>query len=514
VARVQLSIRKLAVILIVILILVTLVTTGIGLAALHRDFRTLSDQHEIEARDTLRNASLAIRDRVRFYQGILQLIASKPEVSNLLQFGQTHEMIAWAHNLRSLLPGSLGAAFVSPAGEIYGNPTPQRIGPACVHDMSRLHSGNPIDFPPLHTDIAGFEHFDLLTQVETPEGDSTGTVFVSFRLGIISEVLQSLGQTSDRFELRDSNDTLHLQSHGEQPSVGAMRFEMSIPDTSWKLVLYRTLPSQSASFARLLIADALILVLSGILIVSLVRSTLSGFTRDMQRIHSALADVLDGKYRPSAKPTAIKETLILLPDIEQLAVRLQDERKELRHQSLSDPLTGVFNRRYFDMMLAHQHEQSRRQPPAQLLIIDLNDFKRINDRFGHQTGDRVLQNTARYLLEHIRATDIVARLGGDEFALILFNMAEDALEPWVTTLLDGYDALNLDHQSKLTVHGRLSVGVAAIDADRYANASDVFVDADRMMYSVKQPRDLHRSRFAIAMAEGSRSPLIAAAEGQ
>lgn len=494
----QLSIGKLAVLLIALLILVTLVTTGMGLVMLHEDYRTFSDQQEAEARDTLRNAAVSIGDRVRFYQGILHLIATKPEVANLLDFGQTDEMRAWSQSLRSLLPGVLGAALASAHGEIYGDAREQRVGPACVSDMKLIRSGASIDFPPLHTDVTGLEHFDLLTRITAPDGEVSGTVFVSFRLDILGDLLQSMVQRDDRFELRDSRGVTKLASGAEQPSPGAWQFNLRIPDTSWDLVLFRPIPDKASVMARLIGIDALILALSGVFVVFVIRSTLSGFKRDMQRVHAALTDVLGGNYHPDPKPTAIKETGILLPDIEQLALRLQDQHNELRHQSLSDPLTGVFNRRYFDMMLAHLHEQSRRQSPAQLLIIDLNDFKQVNDEFGHKVGDRVLLNAAQYLVGRVRATDIVARLGGDEFALILTHMPGDVLEGWIASLVDGFDSQTLEHDDGKAIRCRLSIGATAIDARRHARPSDAFDAADHAMYSVKQRRDLLGSRFAIA----------------
>jgi diguanylate cyclase (GGDEF)-like protein len=440
---------------------------------------------------------------MRFYQGMLQLIAGKPEVADLLEFGEVDEITAWSEGIRGLLPGSLGAALASAHGKVFGNPREQRVGPACATDIRRLQQGQPIDYPPLHTDIPGLEHFDLITHLQSP-GDATGgTVFVSFKLSILTDLLENMSSPGDRFELLDSSDRIHLQTGADVTTGDTRRFRMSVPETSWELQLSRAIPASHGTLVRLVGADLLILALAGVLIVFLVRSTLSGFARDMQRVQTALADVLEGKYQPSSEPTAIRETGLLLPNIEQLALRLQDQRSELRQQSLSDPLTGVFNRRYFDMMLVHLHEQSRRQSASHLLIIDLNDFKQVNDAHGHQAGDRVLQTTARFLVSRVRATDIVARLGGDEFALILTHMAEEALAPWVASLLAGYDAQALDTHEGQEVYCRLSVGVATIDAARYASAHDVFDHADRIMYRVKQQRELRRSQFAVAAQQSS-----------
>ena len=496
--HVQMSIGKLAVTLIILLITVTLVTTGIGLFTLYADYRTLADRHDAEAHDTVRNAALSIRNQIRFYQGILQLVSSKPDVANLLEFGDTAEITEWAENLRRILPGTLGTALASAHGELYGDPTAQRVGRKCVLDMQALVRGEPIDFPPLHTDVPGLEHFDLLTQVTSPDGTRSGTLFVSFRLSILEELLHSMSSQGDRFELFNGAGEIGLASGLEEAPPDASVYRMRVPETSWELLLHRRVPVNSDSLMGLIGADVLILTLSGILVVVLIRNTLAGFRKDMTRVHTALTDVLNGHYHPSDEPTAIKDTRILLPDIEQLAVRLQDQRNELRHQSLSDPLTGVFNRRYFDMMLAHLHEQSRRQSPAFLAIIDLNDFKHVNDEFGHQTGDRVLQSTAQYLLGRIRATDIVARLGGDEFALLLTHMAREGLEEWIASLLADYDRSVLHQHEDRAIFCRLSVGIAAVDAGAHATPQDSFNAADRVMYEVKQQRELRASHYAIA----------------
>jgi diguanylate cyclase (GGDEF)-like protein len=92
----------------------------------------------------------------------------------------------------------------------------------------------------------------------------------------------------------------------------------------------------------------------------------------------------------------------------------------LRYDSLHDPLTGLYNRRGFDEHLAAAVARSLRyQWTFGLVIIDLDGFKAINDRVGHQAGDAVLRQVGEHLRRGLRSGDIAARLGGDEFALLL-----------------------------------------------------------------------------------------------
>ena len=92
--------------------------------------------------------------------------------------------------------------------------------------------------------------------------------------------------------------------------------------------------------------------------------------------------------------------------------------------SSRDPLTGLANRRQFELALAREVDRvARAGEPALLLVIDIDHFKAVNDTYGHAVGDQVLRTVARALSETIRPMDTVARIGGEEFALILPNCA-------------------------------------------------------------------------------------------
>lgn len=498
--RMQLSISRLAVTLIVLLIAVTLITSATGVYMLQSQYQSLGAHHDAQAADTARNAALSIRNQLRFYQGILQQISASPEIANLFDFGEQFEMVAWANNLAGVLPGTIGAALASEHGAVFGDPMAQRVGPACQVDLRNFSAGKVVEYPPLHTDVVGLEHFDLLTRVVTADGETSGTLFVSFHLNVIQELLLQMRGDHDQFRLETSDGRNHLTVGEPLADTDVDTFRVKVPDTTWQLVLRRPMPANDNALLTLVLADLLILAASALIVVVLIRAALGGFQRDMARVHDALTAVLDGLYRPSPAPTSIRETAILLPDIERLALRLQEQREELREQSLSDPLTGVYNRRYFDLMLRHLHEQSRRQTPATLAIIDLNDFKAVNDAFGHQAGDRVLQHLGRFLRARVRSTDIVARLGGDEFALLLTQMPLEVSGAWLDALVRDFDRQIDERMDERNAFCRLSIGAAAVDAAQYPSADAAFEAADRAMYSVK-PRDGNSaSRFAVAAA--------------
>jgi len=92
----------------------------------------------------------------------------------------------------------------------------------------------------------------------------------------------------------------------------------------------------------------------------------------------------------------------------------------LEHRSITDPLTGLFNRYHFDATMTHEIARCRRYGvPLSLLLVDVDRLKLLNDRWGHHAGDQALGRVATAIQKSLRGTDIAARLGGDEFAIIL-----------------------------------------------------------------------------------------------
>jgi diguanylate cyclase (GGDEF)-like protein/PAS domain S-box-containing protein len=105
---------------------------------------------------------------------------------------------------------------------------------------------------------------------------------------------------------------------------------------------------------------------------------------------------------------------------------------DLVQQSLRDPLTGCYNRRYLSTL-----ERRASAHPGEswgCIIIDIDHFKQFNDRFGHQAGDRALVKMARFLMRHVRAEDAVVRLGGDEFVVLLANADGERVQQVVARL--------------------------------------------------------------------------------
>jgi diguanylate cyclase (GGDEF)-like protein len=163
-------------------------------------------------------------------------------------------------------------------------------------------------------------------------------------------------------------------------------------------------------------------------------------------------------------------------------IRLQND---LREQAIRDPLTKVYNRHYLEHVLRRETKRSERYDRAiGFLMIDVNDFKHINDRFGHQIGDRVLEEVAELLLNELRETDVVVRYGGDEF-LVILPEAGDRVGPVRQRILHRVGSVN-ERIDPALAPITLSIGVAAWSPGKSQAIEQVLAEADRRMYEHKR----------------------------
>ena len=160
---------------------------------------------------------------------------------------------------------------------------------------------------------------------------------------------------------------------------------------------------------------------------------------------------------------------------------------ERRYQeAITDPLTGVANRRYFQNQLAREVARAQRfQRPLSLLMLDLDDFKRYNDTFGHPAGDEALKLIARTLEQHIRSVDIVARYGGEEFAVILPETPRDKALQVAQRIVKAIGPLHKKPGSPLRAPLTVSVGVATMP-DHATSMEDLILAADVALYHAKR----------------------------
>ena len=164
---------------------------------------------------------------------------------------------------------------------------------------------------------------------------------------------------------------------------------------------------------------------------------------------------------------------------------LKKMEEELRTLTLTDSLTGLYNRRGF-LTFAEQHLKvaNRMKSKIYMLYADLDNLKRINDSFGHQEGDEALKETARLLEETFRESDIISRIGGDEFVVMPIKDAEENIAPITERLKTQHRTVQCrgkTHKYVLSV----SVGITYYDPDQPVTVEELLSRCDKLMYREK-----------------------------
>ncbi|MEX2183321.1 MAG: diguanylate cyclase, partial [Chloroflexota bacterium] len=163
--------------------------------------------------------------------------------------------------------------------------------------------------------------------------------------------------------------------------------------------------------------------------------------------------------------------------------RLYEDARKLADR---DPLTGFYNHRFLHERLGEEVVRSQRgRRPLSMLMLDMDDFKLVNDTFGHLFGDRVLTWTAELIRGSLRASDVPARYGGDEFAVILPDTGADDARVVAQRILETFRDTPFVGEQRGPVPVTLSIGVATFPADG-RTATELIAAADQALYGVKR----------------------------
>lgn len=182
--------------------------------------------------------------------------------------------------------------------------------------------------------------------------------------------------------------------------------------------------------------------------------------------------------------------VLLVTYIGRDSIRAMQELVELQKDVVTDPLMGIYNRRFIDRQIEHEFNLScRHSIPFSIALLDVDHFKSINDTYGHHTGDLVLKRIAEILSNSLRKSDFVGRFGGEEILIILpgtnregaLNLAEKLREKIASKPIINTG----EHCFGQDLYCTVSIGVATFDCKRHKHFKDLINDADVAMYEAK-----------------------------
>lgn len=209
--------------------------------------------------------------------------------------------------------------------------------------------------------------------------------------------------------------------------------------------------------------------------------------RDQPRHDRRLSDLARALLKRADAHDTAGQMSRLVVEAERLERHLAEQQRRIREleaRAITDPLTGIMNRRGLLDALARVTAAARRQGQGGIVMyLDLDDFKSVNDTLGHEAGDAVLATVARLLEHRIRESDIVARLGGDEFAVVLTHADEVGGKVRAEMLEREINSASAFYRGR-SIPIAASVGIIAFDG--LEDAKTLLRQADKAMYARKR----------------------------
>ncbi|MCF7969631.1 MAG: diguanylate cyclase [Methylococcaceae bacterium] len=197
-------------------------------------------------------------------------------------------------------------------------------------------------------------------------------------------------------------------------------------------------------------------------------------------VSAVIEPILDADYHPVAYRSIVLDI---------------SDRKEVEALTITDKLTSLYNRQYFEIAIKQQASLARRNKQhLTLAILDMDYFKKYNEKYGHEAGDSVLAEVAVFLKQALkRPSDYVFRMGGEEFGILMVGMNEQESLRFLETIRAGVEALNIDHElSYVSDYVTVSIGFRSYAGSDMPADEHLFIQADKALHSAKEHRNTVR----------------------
>lgn len=292
-------------------------------------------------------------------------------------------------------------------------------------------------------------------------------------------------QTADRFgaiKAVSSNvgETYRLEQRGQDMLVNFEKLE----NPNWYVLVYQSYESafRAINTVRTIFVMTAFLAILGAIVFS--RYKMNYLMKAFERMNQQADEIAAGDYNAVISYGSFEEFNQLADHFNDMVDNIRDRDEELKKMAYLDSLTGLANRMYFKEFLTELLDTKQEQQRNAIIFLDLDNFKWINDTYGHSFGDEVLQSVSKKLQKFLKQGDFIARLGGDEFVLTLVNFKDESVvQDFLEQLLYAFNSpINV---GGYTLYSQMSAGVA-IYPDDSRSADELLRFADTAMYYAKE----------------------------
>ena len=352
------------------------------------------------------------------------------------------------------------------------------LGQLCIEDMRHFSKGKA-QIIRIHPN-PNIYHYDILIPFSSKKKDFI--FFVSFKPDDISSLLLTSQSTSHILMLiqKDRENLIEILDSGARDSL-TTRLDYRLTQEE----ITRILASAPVKGSQWSVID-----LHEPLLFSNYQKSIINESAIIFIIFSIIVFILTGFLYMGDRKRALAEAQLAQKNdyITKLNTKLSLANESLEKLSITDPLTGLFNRRYLDSKLAEERDRARRLNLSVVFaLIDVDYFKQYNDVYGHQAGDECLKIVANVLsLTFRRAGDFVARYGGEEFAIVTMVDSYKSAPSQIKKFIKSIEACNIEHKgSKIANNLTISAGVSYLLPDSSYTLTDLVQNADKALYTAK-----------------------------
>ncbi len=429
-----------------------------------------------------------INELLRQQRQALEKLALQPDIVAALARRTPAARANAMNEIKSMFPAAVAVHLLARdnAGQLTSG---DAIDPACL-DFVRRAAASAAPLPPeFHALGTPTEHYDLAAPVRDAGQKPLGFLLVGFARSPLQAVMEQSLPPGGYLELQEpaaGGTAQTVLATGTAPPGNAATVTSALGNSHWTLI-YETAETPPALLTGNRIYYCVLIGLAALVIViatlRLYRQTVNAVRHDIHSLVRMFRDLREGNVRVDY-PMKLREFSEIFNYLRDRGQRLVEEKEKLKGMGLMDHLSQLGNRRHFEMRLKELFEASKANGLSSVLIIDMDHFKAVNDKHGHDAGDALIVAFADALRKVVRQTDVLARLGGDEFCIIYTYASLDKARVLAERLRK-----QLPREVPLTkgvIHQLRWTGGLSAMHDKDAKPDDVLWRADQALLQAKQ----------------------------